>query len=271
MKLKLEKFMESGGKLIASFEAGMDQHKTEFQLDALGIQKASDGPVDENGHLVRGSNDSTHSIVEYIIPQGDIGVGLHPTEYVMYARGMHVSALGGSEVLLYNTKSYFDRKGDHFCSHKQTPSSGQPGAPAVVKNGSVIYFSHPIFKLYYDKAPWWCKQLFINAIQMLIGGPLVKTDAPSTAIIALNQQPQHNRQVLHILHYIPERRGQEFDIIEDIIPLHTVSVELRVPESVKHVQLVPEQTAIEHHYDSGVVRFVVPQVCGHQMVEIAFS
>ena len=270
-KPKLEWFLKSGGKLIASFEAGLDEHKTEFQLDALGVSKTSDGPLDENGHLVRGINSSTNSYVEYIIPQGDIGDGLHPTEYVMYARGMHVSALDGSEVLVYNTKSYFDRQDDHFCSHKQTPSSGGQGAPAVVKNGSVIYFSHPIFQLYFDKAPWWCKRLFLNAIRMLIGDPLVKTDAPSTAIITLNQQHQHNRLVLHLLHYIPERRAQEFDIIEDIIPLHNVSVELRLPKNVKHVQIVPEQTIIEHHYDSGVVRFVVPQVRGHQMVEIAFA
>lgn len=271
VKSKLDRFLKGGGKLIASFEAGMDEQKSEFQLDAFGIKKASDGPVDENGSLARGINYHTNSFVEYIIPNGDIGAGLNSTEYVMYARGIHVSQLDGSDVLVYNTNSYFDRRYQHFCSHKQTPSSGEQGSPAIVKNGNVIYFSHPIFRIYYDKAPWWCKQIFINAIQMLMGDPLVKTDAPSTAIVTLNQQLQHNRQVLHIIHYIPERRGQEFDIIEDVIPLHNVSVEIRVPKIVKHVQLVPEQITIEHSYEAGVIRFVVPKVYGHQMVEIAFT
>ena len=81
----------------------------------------------------------------------------------------------------------------------------------------------------------------------------------------------YSSPVLHILHYIPERRGQEFDIIEDLIPLHNVSVELRAPKSVKHVQLVPEQATIEHLYDAGLVRFIVPEVRGHQMIEIAFT
>ncbi len=271
VKSKLDRFLKGGGKLIASFEAGMDEQKTEFQLDAFGIEKASDGPVDENSNLARGMNYYTNSFVEYIIPKGEIGRGLNPTEYVMYARGMDVSPLAGSDVLIYNTNSYFDRRYKHFCSHKQTPSSGEQGSPAIVQNGNMIYFSHPIFRMYYDKAPWWCKQIFINAIQMLMGDPVIKTDAPSTAIVTLNEQLQHNRQVLHIIHYIPERRGQEFDIIEDVIPLHNVSVEVRISKTVRHIHLVPEQITIKHSYEAGVVRFVVPKVYGHQMIEIAFT
>ena len=109
IKKKLTKFVNNGGKLIASFEAGMGEKKSEFALSALGIKKASDGPVDEQGNLVRGRNFSRNSYAEYIIPEGEIGTGLEPAEYVMYARGMDVTATAG-EVLLYNTNSYFDRE-----------------------------------------------------------------------------------------------------------------------------------------------------------------
>jgi hypothetical protein len=271
IKAKLEEYLSAGGKLIASFEAGMDIEKTDFQLDSIGVQKASDGPTDEDGNLVRGLNFLTNDFMEYIIPSGEIGAGLKPTEYAMYSRGMDVIAKPGSQVLIYNTKSYFDRRNTHFCSHKQTPSSGKQGSPAIIQNSDVIYFSHPIFTQYFQKAPPWCKQIFINALQILTGDPIIETNAPSTAIVTLNEQPAVNRLVLHILHYIPERRGQEFDIIADIIPLHDVAVTVRVPEIVKQVQLAPEQEPLTYTAAEGIVQFVVPRVHGHQMVEIAYQ
>ena len=37
---------------------------------------------------------------------------------------------------------------------------------------------------------------------------------------------------MHLLHYIPERRSQDIDIIEDVIPLYDVKVSIKVPEIV---------------------------------------
>lgn len=270
-KTKLEKFLANGGKLIASFEAGMDSDKTDFQLEALGVRKASDGPVTEDGSLARGLNTLTNAYVEYIIPTGEIGTGLKPTEYVMYTRGMDIACLADTKVLAYNTRSYFDRQYKHFCSHRQTPSSGAQGSPAIVQNGNVIYFSHPIFTMHYEKAPWWGKQMFLNAVQMLMGESLVASNAPSTAIITLNEQASENRQVLHILHYVPERRGQEFDVIEDIIPLHDISVSVRTLQVVRQVQIVPQQETLGFTYEDKKVKFVIPRVYGHQMIEISFG
>ncbi len=269
LKVKLNEFLKNGGALIASFEAGMDAAKNDFQLEALGVRKTGDGPRDENGQLARGQNSFANNFAQYIIPQGEIGAGLAQTEYVMYSRGMDVSPIGGADVLLYNTTSYFDRQYRHFSSHRQTPSSGEVGSPAITRNGKVIYFSHPLFTMYFDKAPVWCKQLVINAVSMLMGGPLVKTDAPSTAIVTLNEQQKLKRFVLHVIHYIPERRGQEFDIIEDVIPLYNINVTIHVKQKVTSVRLVPQKHTIDFQQKDEHVSFVIPTVHGHQMIEIA--
>jgi hypothetical protein len=271
VKGKLAQFLAEGGKLIASFEAGLDADHTDFCLEAFGVTKTDDGPLTEDGHLARGRNTLTNAYAQYIIPRGEIGVGLQSTEYVMYTRGLDVAPLPSAEILLTNIQSYFNREYKHFCSHKQTPSAGQPGSPAVVKNGNTIYFSHPIFTMYYDKAPWWCKRLLLNAIEMLMGEPMVTTNAPSTAIVTLNAQLAENRQVLHVLHYIPERRGQEFDIIEDVIPLYDVAVSLRMDQPVQRIELVPEQKPLDFVMISGRVKFTIPTVNGHQMAAIVFS
>ena len=80
--------------------------------------------------------------------------------------------------------------------------------PGIVRNGSAIYFSSPIFTLYEKVAPLWCKRLFLNALEMLLPEPLVRHGGPSTLLVTLNEQAAHERQVLHLLHYIPERRGR---------------------------------------------------------------
>jgi hypothetical protein len=45
--------------------------------------------------------------------------------------------------------------------------------------------------------------------------------------------------VLHLLHYIPERRGRAFDVIEDVISVHDGHVSVRAPRPVRAVTLMP--------------------------------
>jgi hypothetical protein len=267
---KLEQFLADGGSIIASFESGLDAGKNEFILDALGVSKASDGPVDSNGNLARGRPYGRNNYAEYLIPNNDIGRGLNPTEHVMYMHGMVVDAGSGSEVLAYNTESYFDRTWEHFCSHRQTPSSGEQGKPAIVRNGSVIYFSHPIFSQYNKNAPKWYKTMFLNAMEMLLPEPVLQIEGPTTIQATVNEQSDENRYVAHLLHYIPERRGQDFDVIEDVIPVYDISVSLNLPNRVKSAKLVPAGEAIDMQRRSGRVEFTLSELRGHQMIELTY-
>lgn len=188
----------------------------------------------------------------------------------MYIRGMDVHARAGAEVLAPIYPSYFDRTWEHFCSHRQTPSAGTAGNPGIVRSGSVIYFSSPIFTLYDRVAPLWCKRLFLNALEMFLPEPLVRHGGPSTLFFTLNEQAAQRRQVLHMLHYIPERRGTQFDVIEDVIPLFKVPVSVRVPGEVASVVAVGG-TAVPFTVAGNRINFTVPEVVGHQMVEINFA
>lgn len=44
----------------------------------------------------------------------------------------------------------------------------------------------------------------------------------------INIQEENKRLIVHVLHYIPERRGEQFDTIEDVIPLHNVGISVRM-------------------------------------------
>ena len=69
---------------------------------------------------------------------------------------------------------------------------------------------------YYDAvAPRWEKQMVLNALALLLPEPLARHNGPSTLQVAVNEQAAEKCWVVHLLHYIPERRSQTIDIVED--------------------------------------------------------
>jgi hypothetical protein len=189
----------------------------------------------------------------------------------MYMRGMDVEAAGDGEVLADVVSSYFDRTYERSCSHRQTPSSGQVAQPGVVQSGRSVYFGHPIFAQYQTKAPRWCRQLFLNALDRLLPEPLVRVEAPTGTLATLNEQQQEGRWVLHLLYYVPERRCEGFDVVEDIVPLYEVPVSIRLEREVREVQCVPAGYQLPSDQAEGRARFTVPVVRGHQMVALSFA
>lgn len=267
---RLRAFLADGGAIIASFASGMNAAQDDFVLD-LGVTPTGEGARDLEGNLVRGREHPGNAYVDYIIPREGFDQGMPRTEHTMYMRGMQIAVRSGAEVFADVIAPYFDRTYKHFCSHRQTPSSGRVAQPGVVQRGRVIYFCHPIFSQYQSKAPRWCKQLFFNALERLLPEPLVRVKAPSGLIAALNEQPTQNRRVLHLLYYIPERRCDEFDVIEDVVPLYDVEVAVKVEKPIQGVRCVPEGEALPFTVENGCIVFTVPKIEGHQMIELALG
>jgi len=267
---KIEAYLEGGGAVIASFESGLDAGQSEFALRALGVRLMGEGPRELDGTPVRGRHYDRADYADYVLPRGQIGRGLPETEHAMYMRGVEVEAAPGSDVLADLIVPYFPRTYKHFCSHRQTPSSGRAGGPAIVQRGRAIYFAHPIFSQYDRNAPRWCKTLFLNALDILLPEPLLRHGGPTTLRATVNEQAAESRWVVHLLHYIPERRSQDIDVIEDVIPLYDVRVSVRVPGQVTGVACVPERQALAYEQKGGRVELVVPELVGHQIVELSF-
>ena len=252
---KIGKYLAEGGALLASHRSGLNQEQDGFSLDGLGVRFKGEAPYSP----------------DFIVPAGEIGNDLPATEHAMYLKGLEVEATEGGEVLAGVVVPYFNRTYQHFCSHRHTPSRGREGYPGIVQRASCIYFAHPIFTQYTQNAPRWCKTLFLNALDRLLPDPLLRLEAPSTTLTALNAQEEEKRWVLHLLHYIPERRGQDFDIVEDVIPIFDVQVSVRVPEQVASVAGAPGEEPLEFFQKDGRVEFAVPRVEGHQMVAVVFG
>jgi hypothetical protein len=249
---KIDGFVSGGGSLVASFASGLAPEGDRFALSSLGLRYRGDAPFSP----------------DFLAVKGPLAAGVPNTELVMYLKGKHVEALPGTSVLLDTDVPYFNRTWEHFFSHRHTPSTGKPGYPGVVQNGRSIYFMHPVFSQYQTNAPLWVKRLVVNAIRRLLPEPAVELGAPSSTIAALNQQAAEKRLVLHLLHYIPERRGTAFDVIEDVIPVADVRVRVRTGAAARRVLSVPQGQSIDFRQEGAYVAFVLPKLVGHQMIEI---
>lgn len=263
---KLREYTVAGGKVLMTFESGLNEPQTEFAFGPVVL--LPEQPRDLQGNLVRGQFYVSNNYADYVLPEGVLGQGLYPTEYVMYARGCAVEAKEGAQVMLWGVKSCFDRDYRHYCSHRQAPSSGVRGDAAAISGDGVLYFAHPLFTIYQMRGAHWCKILLYNAIDMLLGNRIVRHDGPSSLHLYLNEQTRENRYVLHTLHYIPERKSAELDVIEDIIDLYDVTVTLNLPCEVHTVRQVPNGEPLDFRRNGDGIQLTIPHIHGHIMVEL---
>lgn len=141
------------------------------------------------------------------------------------------------------------------------------------KNTHCVYFIHPLFQIYHEKCPKWCKTLF-NDVLNLIGLErlIFIQNAPNTLTATMNYQPQENRIVIHLLHFIPVRRSQTFDIIEDVIPLFNLHCSISTNgRDVSRVALVPQGQLLDFTQQQQRISFVIPSLFGHQMIEVKLN
>ena len=267
---KIGEYLSAGGSLLASFLSGLSPDGSQVALAPLGIRLNGAGLKAPGASAILGQPFERGDHTEYLRAGEEIRGSLPDTELAMYMKGMDIRAEAGTDVLADTVASYFDRDYRTFCSHRQTPSSGRIDHPAVVRKGRAIYFAHPVFSQYNRNAPRWCKLLVLNALALLLPEPIVRHDGPSTLQLAVNAQESEKRWVVHLLHYIPERRGEEFDVIEDVIPLFDLSLSLRLPRPVREIRTAPQGERLAHQQRDGRTTVTVPSIRGHQMLEVLF-
>jgi len=96
--------------------------------------------------------------------------------------------------------------------------------------------------------------------------PLLRAPgAPSFARLTVTAQP--GRRLVHVLAYVPERRGASADMIEEPITIADLTVELRVDDRPpRRVYLAPGGAELPFVVAAGYVRVAVPRVDGYALV-----
>jgi hypothetical protein len=243
---RLARYVEQGGSVIASHNSLSQTPEWRSQL--FGVASLADSPFE----------------ADFISSQAAIYGALAGVEHVMYRPGKVLGIEADVEMLAQITKPYFARTWKHFCSHKHTPSSGQIQSPAIIRRGRCWFFAHPIFTIYRDFAPRWCRTLVSQSLHSL-QSLLIQHDGPNSLVVSLTQQP--GRHVVHLLHYIPQRKSRHLDIIEDPLTLHNLKLSL-LSAGYSKARLVPQDVPLALNISANRTEITVPDMAGHQMIEL---
>lgn len=203
---------------------------------------------------------------DFIVAAGVLADGLmKDNEYVIYEQGLSAVAKE-AQPLLFARAPYFARSGEHFCSHRYTPSAKGEAYPVAFENGSVLSFSHPLFTQYRKNAPLWCKTLVQNALDRLLPERFITHDGPSTLSVQLLYLPEKQCYALHVLSYIPVRKSADMDTIEERTKVRDLTFQIRLPDGgqIRAAKVVPDGTGLSVHDGT----FTLPLCDGYAIVEL---
>lgn len=248
---KVNRYLEGGGALLLTHRAGLTPDGDRFALD-IGVEYGGDAP---------------HS-PDYLVAEDSLPQSLRAYNQVLYERGSCVQPTVGTEVLAHVGIPYFTRTHEHYMSHQHTPYDRTSDDPAVVQRGQIIYCHSPLFRAYRKHAVPFYRWLIEELLDCLAPQRVLEIpDLPTTAEAYLLRQPEkENRSVLHLIHAVPQRRGDGVDVVEEFLPLHDVRVGVRLHGPAKHVTLAPSGEELPYKTENGMTWATVPLVRGHQVV-----
>jgi hypothetical protein len=245
---KIRVYLENGGKLLVTGNSGLVNG--EFLLsNEMGVNYRGNAPF----------------APDYLALDSQIWTDIEAIPPVCELQGQQVALRAGTRVLAYSGAPYFNRTWEHFCSHQYTPLKEITDNPVITEYGNIIYVARPLFHEYALNARKVHRQVIEGCIRRLLPGPRVGThNLPSTAIVTVRRQELN--LIVHLLHYIPQRRGKYLDVIEDVIPLYESEVSIRAENKPLEVNLVPQGEALPFEWRDGYVKFTVPKINGYQIV-----
>jgi hypothetical protein len=251
---RLAKYVKGGGRILASGLSGLSADGSAVTLPILPIR-------------AHGLADFVQTYIRF---GAQVGQGVAPTDHIMYERGIRVTPKSGGRSVARVVEPYFQRAWDHFSSHNQTPPDRPSRYAAAVLGKGVAYIAYPVFSAFATHGNVPYRQLVGNLIAKLLPDPLIRVDGPSGLEVALSRQARTSdhpaRSIVHLLYYTPERRARDLDLVEDIVPLHDLTVSLRCAKGPRRVYTAPDDVELPFEHADGRVNVCVPTVAGHAMV-----
>lgn len=244
---KINEYIQKGGKLILSHRSGLND-RGQFTIN-VGLEHQGD--LNYSPDFIKLNNSGN--------------------EHVVYEKGSKVVVNDSIDQVEFIGKvfnPYFNRSWEHYISHFHSPVDKESEYPAVVRSGNIIYLSHPLFKSYRIHGNKIYKEVVDDSITRLIEQPMVVSDLPSTAQLSIMEQPSEDRRIIHILHYFHQRRAENLDIIEDIIPLYNKTIKIKVETMPDYVYLAPSKEKLDFSLKDNYIEVKLTKIDGHEMIVI---
>ena len=260
---KIAAFLAEGGRLILSGSSGMRPDESGFALKLAVQYEGQTSPFDP----------------DYMQVEAELDSELVSSPFVIYDRAYAVKA-DRAEVLATSRNPYFNRSWAHFCSHQHTPYTLErnDSYDAVMQDGPIVYFSHPIFRAYYNSGQPLLKYLFRGALNRLLPERKLRVKLPSSGRVSLMRQELEKRWLLHLLfaqpqlrgskHPYPDGRERPIEIIEDVVPVRNIPCRLSLDREPRRVYSAYSGQAIPYGFEDGILEFTVGELYIHELVVI---
>jgi hypothetical protein len=248
---RIKSHIAAGKAVITSGSSGLDKEKKHFVLGK------------EWGVNYIGENDFDPA---YISVGKNFNQGLPDMPLSLYSSGIDIEPLPGTSVEANLIKPYYNRVWDGEYAFFYNPPDRVTDKPALTINGKVACFSHRIFSGYYDQAPVELRTVFSNVLNKFMPDPLIKYDnLPSFTRVFVTEQP--GRTMVHLLSFVPEKRGSKTQMIEEPVELHNVKISLRNDgRTPKKVYLAPEKKSLSFKLKDGYINVAIPESKGYSLV-----
>ncbi len=251
MAERVRAHLEAGGVVLSTGWSGLDPQRQDFVFpEQWGIRYAGDDPYDP----------------AYFRPAPEVAEGLPDMPITFYQRGAAIEPLEGTRVLAEIIAPYYNRHWDGEHGFVYLPPDRPTGRAAATINGQVAHIANPACSAYYLDGQIPMRQFVANILRLLLPNPMVLAPGlPSFARATVTEQS--GRRMVHLLAYVPERRGDRVDMIEEPIELHEVAVALRADgRGVRRVYLAPDEVELPFEVRDGYIHTTVPHMPGHAMV-----
>ena len=144
--------------------------------------------------------------------------------------------------------------------------------------GDVVYFSHPLFRIYKDFAPSWVKAIFADVLDLLMPRQLVRKDDGHTVSgleVQLRRSGSRNSLMLHCLYYPCKKSAANLYTIDEKVPLFDQRVRVYVGDAeIESVRAVRQGEVIsERDYTvaDGYVDLNIPKIDGYEIIELSLK
>lgn len=239
---KIKVYCQNGGKILASGKSAIN---SKIDLGAKWLSESEYKPC------------YAHPVTE-IEGMGDTG-------YIVYTDAEKAECT--CTELAKIEKPYFNRTVEHFCSHQHTPNSGEYYGAGMTEGENGIYIAWKVFEDYGTMGSIYSKQIVHYALDRLLGkNKTLITNLPAQGVTTL--MTQEGRLVNHLLYASPVKRGENIEIIEDIIPICDCRISIKLDNKPSKVYLAPQMTELDYEYENGRLNYTVPKIDCHQMVVI---
>ncbi len=254
---RLHAYIAKGGAVIVCHDAGLPAGATAGWLDRYGLAYAGPSPFKP----------------AYLVPRAKFTGDIPDYEYALYEGAAQWKAAAPAETFAVLGEPLFQRSGERFTSHKQTPFDHATDYAASARSGRLGFLAFPVGTAYYRTGYWVYRAVFEHLLRSVLPVRLVDTDAPLSTEITVTHQAadraarRPERHLVHIVNWSPNRKAPPHpEFHESPVPLADVRVRLNLPLRGVTARAVVAGRRLSVKRVDGGVEVVVPRVPVHEIV-----